>query len=239
MSYLGDTLTVGLILILLFGSIALYLYTRIQQTEQKVSLLESIVLDLKLTGEIQGFGDLPQDGGYHSHSSSSSSSLSSPSPKKSTSVTDESVSLDVMELARSSTPTKKEEELSYQPFPDSDATDGVDGAHSPVALRPFDPDSLDASDVPDSSVVGSVNPLEASEVMEEIAVSPLSEYDHMTLKEIQGLVRSRGLVSEKGAKKSALIEILKKADASAEVKPGSTSSSSFLDTSRSIQEDNE
>jgi hypothetical protein len=106
-------------------------------------------------------------------------------------------------------------------------------------LRPFDPDSLDVSDASDSSVVGSVNPLEASEVVEEIAVSPLSEYDHMTLKEIQGLVRSRGLVSEKGAKKSALIEILKRADASAEVKPGSMSSSSFLDTSRSIQEDNE
>ena len=57
MSYLGDTLTIGLILILLFGSIALYLYTRVQQTEQKVGLLESIVLDLKLTGEIQSFAE--------------------------------------------------------------------------------------------------------------------------------------------------------------------------------------
>ena len=74
MSYLGDTLTVGLVLVLLFGSIALYLYTRIQQTEQKVSLLESIVLDLKLTGELPAFGEFP------SSSAPSSSLLEVSSP---------------------------------------------------------------------------------------------------------------------------------------------------------------
>ncbi len=230
MSYLGDTLTVGLILILLFGSIALYLYTRIQQTEQKVSLLESIVLDLKLTGEIQGFGDLPHDGGYHSSPSLSTSS------KKSTH--EESVSIDVMEMVHASTPTKKDEQPSYTPFSESDDSD------SSVTLKPFDPDSLDSSTHHDtSSSFEKHDVLESSEVLEsrleEISVSPLSEYDHMTLKEVQGLIRSRGLAAEKGAKKSALIELLKKADASAEVKPGSTSSSSFLDTSQSIQEDNE
>jgi len=58
---LNDTLTIGLILVLLFGSIALYLYTCIQQSEQKVSLLESILLDLKMSAEIKSYTELPID----------------------------------------------------------------------------------------------------------------------------------------------------------------------------------
>jgi hypothetical protein len=61
MSYLSDTLTVGVLLVLLFGSIALYLYTRIQQAEQKIHLLESILLDLKMSSEIQSYTELPAD----------------------------------------------------------------------------------------------------------------------------------------------------------------------------------
>ena len=61
MSDFSDTLTIGLVLILLFGSIVLYLYTRIQQNEQKVSLLESILLDLKMSAEIQSYTELPAD----------------------------------------------------------------------------------------------------------------------------------------------------------------------------------
>ena len=52
MNNISDTLTIGLVLVLLFGSIALYLYTRIQQSEQKINLLESILLDLKMSNEI-------------------------------------------------------------------------------------------------------------------------------------------------------------------------------------------
>jgi len=58
---LSDTLTIGLVLVLLFGSIALYLYTCIQQSEQKVSLLESILLDLKMSAEVKSYGELPLD----------------------------------------------------------------------------------------------------------------------------------------------------------------------------------
>ena len=65
MSYLSDTLTVGVLLVLLFGSIALYLYTRIQQAEQKIHLLESILLDLKMSSEIQSYTDLPADTEIH------------------------------------------------------------------------------------------------------------------------------------------------------------------------------
>jgi hypothetical protein len=59
MTSISDTLTVGLVLVLLFGSIALYLYTRIQQAEQKISLLESILLDMKMSSEIKSYTELP------------------------------------------------------------------------------------------------------------------------------------------------------------------------------------
>lgn len=59
MSTLNETLTLGLVLVLLFGSICLYLYTRIQQSEQKLNLVENILLDLKIANEIKAYPDLP------------------------------------------------------------------------------------------------------------------------------------------------------------------------------------
>jgi hypothetical protein len=93
MSYLSDTLTVGVLLVLLFGSIALYLYTRIQQAEQKIHLLESILLDLKMSSEIQSYTELPADTELHS---------APPSP---------------VQLHSTVVETKKEEE--YVPFEDT------------------------------------------------------------------------------------------------------------------------
>jgi len=59
MAGLNDTLTLGLILVLLFGAASLYLYTRIQQCEQKLNLVESILLDIKMSAELQGYPELP------------------------------------------------------------------------------------------------------------------------------------------------------------------------------------
>jgi hypothetical protein len=59
MSAISDTLTIGLVLILVFGSACLYLYTRIQQSETKINLLESILLDLKMTNELKAYPNIP------------------------------------------------------------------------------------------------------------------------------------------------------------------------------------
>jgi hypothetical protein len=58
MSGLSDTITLGLVLILVFGSACLYLYTRIQQAETKINLLESILLDLKMSNELKSYPTL-------------------------------------------------------------------------------------------------------------------------------------------------------------------------------------
>ena len=78
---------------------------------------------------------------------------------------------------------------------------------------------------------------------EAVAIHPIPEespYDHMTLKELQSVMRSRGLPSEKGAKKQALIDALKRSDQGQlgnEIKSVSAPSSSFLESSSPLSED--
>ena len=76
-------------------------------------------------------------------------------------------------------------------------------------------------------------------VEEEIAVHPLPEespYDTMSVKELQTAVRTRGLASEKGAKKQALIDLLKRSDQAmnSEAKHDAARSSTFLETSSTL-----
>jgi hypothetical protein len=55
MMFYSDALMVGLVFFLLFGAVSLYLYMYVQQVDQKVSLLESILLDMKVSNEIKSF----------------------------------------------------------------------------------------------------------------------------------------------------------------------------------------
>jgi predicted house-cleaning noncanonical NTP pyrophosphatase (MazG superfamily) len=60
MVFQSDLLMIGLVFFLLVGAISLYLYMYVQQVDLKVSLLESILLDMKVSNEIKGF-DVPAD----------------------------------------------------------------------------------------------------------------------------------------------------------------------------------
>ena len=51
MSGLGDSLTIGILLILVFGAVCFYLYSRLSQTEKRVNLLENLLLSLKMSTE--------------------------------------------------------------------------------------------------------------------------------------------------------------------------------------------
>jgi hypothetical protein len=51
MNGLSDSLTIGLVLALVFGALFFYLYTRLTQAEKRVSLTENILLDLKMATE--------------------------------------------------------------------------------------------------------------------------------------------------------------------------------------------
>jgi hypothetical protein len=203
MTYLSDTLTVGLVLVLLFGSIALYLYTRIQQSEQKISLLESILLDLKMSSEVRSYSELPA----------------------------------VEE--QSSAPVPESRPASYEPFKEDDE----EVSSLPLSSEPS------TNVLGDSSITLTVLEEEPNEVEEYKNVvadvvnhessseSKLTNYENMTLKELQSLAKSRGITGASTMKKGSLVEALKTSDRSSAVKPGSLSSSSFLESSASVSDE--
>jgi len=75
-----------------------------------------------------------------------------------------------------------------------------------------------------------------ADAVEEQASSP--NYESMSLKELQGLAKSRNIVGV--TKKGPLIEALKTSDRSSTVKPssiGAVGSNSFLETSASVSDE--
>ena len=216
MTSLSDTLTVGLVLVLLFGSIALYLYTRIQQAEQKISLLESILLDLKMSAEIKSYTELP--------AASSDRSESSTGHKGG----------------------------DYIPFDDDDGDDTNDadnyypgatgtvkkGSPAPsVSSKHSEEDDIEESDISEVDQYKSIVAEAVNEDKEEVmpnASKVSTNYEVMTLKELQNLAKSRGITGAGSMKKGAIIEALKTSDRSS-IEPGSSTmgagSASFLETS--------
>lgn len=214
MTSLSDTLTVGLVLVLLFGSIALYLYTRIQQAEQKISLLESILLDLKMSSEIKSYTELPADENFVAHSS-----------------------------------TEQSGGTSYAPFSDDnehndDSNDYypgavIDATNMPKSGSPTPSVSSNVDDSADNEV-DQYKSVIADAVKEELEVkeTKISNYEAMTLKELQSLAKNRGITGASSMKKGAIIEALKTSDRSGgTVEPGSNGAgtSSFLETSSPFQ----
>lgn len=224
MSALSDTLTIGLVLVLLFGSIALYLYTRIQQAEQKITLLESILLDLKMSSEVKTYSELPA-----SDDTYATSDMSNAAPYK---------------------PFAESEEQTYPELGDDDEDDADEHkseASSRSSVRSPVKDTVAATDdmefyksVVDSAVASSVPDVTSQSTGAQVAqASTISRnYEAMTIKELHSLAKQRGITGATVMKKNAIIEALKTSDrASASVEPGSFgTSSSFLETSAFLEQ---
>lgn len=221
MTSLSDTLTVGLVLVLLFGSIALYLYTRIQQAEQKISLLESILLDLKMSAEIKSYSELPAATSVPRAASSTEQSGGDYAPfdEDDTDNTDDADNYypgAVVDATEKRSPTPS---VSSKQSEEDDAADNeVDQYKSVIAEAVKEEDDT----LPNASKV-SVN------------------YEAMTLKELQNLAKSRGITGAGSMKKGAIIEALKTSDRSSTVEPGSlgAGAASFLETSSPFQASSE
>ena len=67
MATLSDTLTMGIVLAVVLGSLFFYLYTRLLQVEKRISLTENILLDLKMATEntLMMMGSAPLQHGGH------------------------------------------------------------------------------------------------------------------------------------------------------------------------------
>lgn len=212
MTSLSDTLTVGLVLVLLFGSIALYLYTRIQQAEQKISLLESILLDLKMSAEIKSYNELPAENTIHQAAAISTEQLTNYQPFE-----------------------ESDEEDDVYPG-------ATIGSTSPIkSSSPAPSVSGSVDDIVTDNEVTDYKSIIAEAVKEEVEIKPIASkisanYEAMTLKELQTLAKSRGISGAGSMKKGSIIEALKTSDrSSSAVEPGSLGASSFLETSSPFQ----
>jgi hypothetical protein len=56
MALLNDSVTVAILLVMVFGSVSFYLYTRLVQNEKRVALLENLLLSLKMNTEASFMG---------------------------------------------------------------------------------------------------------------------------------------------------------------------------------------
>jgi hypothetical protein len=184
MSSLSDTLTIGVVLVLLFGSIALYLYTRIQQAEQKVNLLESILLDVKMSAEIKSYSDLPAD------------TEERPSPTEAVGpiVSSDSTEYTMLDdLEKETTPDV--EESVYLQMEDTEGQTEVEELTSDnLVAEELTSDAADSSDL-------------------LLHAAPLVSYENMTLKDLQTLAKSRHITGVSTMKKSALVDALKASQA--------------------------
>jgi hypothetical protein len=220
MTSLSDTLTVGLVLVLLFGSIALYLYTRIQQAEQKISLLESILLDLKMSAEIKSYSELPAEN-----------------------VALKSGGFSTEQVDSSYTPFNEDDENDNNDDDDEVYPGAVVGSSSPIKTgSPAPSVSSSVNDAADNEVNEYRNVI-ADAVKSESDVKDSTSkvsanYEAMTLKELQTLAKTRGISGAGSMKKGAIIEALKTSDrSSGAVQPGSIGSqtNTFLETSAPFQ----
>jgi hypothetical protein len=66
MNGLSDSVTIGIVLALVFGALFFYIYSRVTQNEKRVSLIENMLIDLKMTlegGWSHGMAHLQEDNG--------------------------------------------------------------------------------------------------------------------------------------------------------------------------------
>jgi hypothetical protein len=65
MNGLSDSVTIGIVLALVFGALFFYIYSRVTQNEKRVSLIENMLIDLKMTlegGWSHGMAHVQEDG---------------------------------------------------------------------------------------------------------------------------------------------------------------------------------
>jgi len=188
MSSLSDTLTIGVVLVLLFGSIALYLYTRIQQAEQKVNLLESILLDVKMSAEIKSYSDLPAD----------TEERPSPTEAVGHTVSSDSTEYTMLDDLEKEQSTPDVEDSVYLRMEDTEGQTEVEELTS---------DKLVAEELTSDSLAS-----DSSDLLLHAAPLEIS-YENMTLKDLQTLAKSRHITGVSTMKKSALVDALKASQA--------------------------
>jgi hypothetical protein len=211
MASLNDTLTVGLILILLFGAVSLYLYTRVQQCEQKLNLVESILLDIKMSAELREYPELPAPvqgrNGDQDHDKGRRRGNSKDNNNNSNN-------------------SNNSEDALY--------ASALEEAHLDAevsALPPLPEESASGVEVAEAATVATKT--------EEIKAKsvPTVNYESMTLAELKAIGKQRSITGLSAMKRSQILEALRNADSKQTTVAGDLSS--FLDLASPLDEEME
>ena len=190
MSSLNDTIALGLVLVLLFGAAALYLYTRVQQCEQKLNLVESILLDIKMGAELREYPDLGLQKQQPSHPSTQSHQSQQSHPSQ---------------------PSPLEEEALYSAALEEAAIDSIE------ALPKEESDERQDKQVTVAATGGSKAKSPAPIVTKQAqtqAASVTVNYEAMTLVELKELGRQRSIKGFSTMRRSQILEALRSHDSS-------------------------
>jgi len=180
MAGLSDSLTVAILLTLVFGAITFYLYSRMGQNEKRLGLLENLLLTLKMSTEASLMGP------------DSVEAVSTPSPLNPEDVdyVDEE---QYAQMLKQTSPTplaqvSKEVPESLPMNADGDLDADATEADAEQLLRSLDGSALGGSALGGSALGGSAlggNPSNTVRKMD-------TNYESMTLKELKSLAKEKG-----------------------------------------------
>ena len=181
MAALSDSLTVAILLCLIFGAVAFYIYSRLSQNEKRVGLLENLLLSLKMSTEASLQGP------------DSVEPVSSPAP-----------------LAEEDVDTVEEETYAelLKEIPSASV--------APASVAPVTAvaDENDAAQLLRSMNLGGSGGSGGSGDADKVQTRKMdANYESMSVKELQALVKQRGMTGVNQRKKE-LIEALKKGSSS-------------------------
>lgn len=206
MTSLSDTLTMGIVLALVFGSVLFYIYSRLLQVEKRMNTTENILLDLKMATENTLFSLGPTTMGVrHMHEEDEQNerveAISEPVP----------------------VPSQEVEELGDDDFYKSVLASTLETTVAPVEQKPPTPPSSPI--VKEIQLTETTNrPSAASASVQVTKMEP--NYEAMSVKELKTLAKQRGLTYTSHAGKKEVIDVLKKG-VSVVPEAGSPSTSGF------------
>jgi hypothetical protein len=198
MNSLSDTLTMGIVLALVFGSLIFYIYSRLLQVEKRMALTENILLDLKMATENTLLAMSSHD---HDEQAERIETLSGPEPV---------LSQEVEEI------------------PEEDFYKNILASASASATAPASASSSSAGEASEDAAASVLKEIEFTETTSgqgrptSTKVEP--NYESMSLKELKSLAKNRGLQLSSHAGKKEVIDTLKKGSS---VEAGSSSSTAF------------
>ncbi len=229
MSPVGDAFTVGIVLLLLIGAVAFYLYTRLTQVEKRMGVLEGILLDLKVATE-NSFMGFPNPAARPERTVAPSSTdaeddelLAEYVPKLPTAHLGGAIEAEELNEDEAAIYEQALESALDSAVVDTEIkeVEDVEGDAEGEA----DAEEADATETKSVAVTGSAT---ADAGKAEVHVNKLEpNYSSMSVKELRGIAQNRGITGVAKMSRKEIVEALTKRDSGVVEGVHATAASSF------------